>query len=334
MMLTRPVGRKDFVGTAMASPDLANAGSQPAGIAHTLELLALAYESRPPIEDVTDVVTTGSEDRTASSRDTSVVVRELFHKAEESVLVAGYAVYQGQRAFQALAHRMLDRGNLRVRMFLDTASQLVKRFSHRFRSILRNSYAVASRSPVTRNLLRLWHPTRSERFSFFWRTRPPFASVVQRWRNPTQALPSRRRSIFLIQPSGASARGRRLPRPLISKSTGSPIGLGPISAGALLAKAAVALSAVAAVYAPSIHQAIRIGGQMGGLFVGIILGKLLILMVRPSGFEPPTFCSGGNAAKRKLLIRWTHWDHFSTSPDLPFREIANPSSSRNRRNQA
>src|SRR5450631_1222833 len=35
-------------------------------------------------------------------------------------------------------------------------------------------------------------------------------------------------------------------------------------------------------------------------------------LVRPSGFEPPTFCSGGNEARRKLLIRWNHWDHFST----------------------
>jgi hypothetical protein len=37
-------------------------------------------------------------------------------------------------------------------------------------------------------------------------------------------------------------------------------------------------------------------------------------LLRVTGFEP-TFCSGGNAATRKLLIRWNHWDHFSTSPD-------------------
>ena len=30
--------------------------------------------------------------------------------------------------------------------------------------------------------------------------------------------------------------------------------------------------------------------------------KQLILMVRPSGFEPPTFCSGGNAARRNWLF--------------------------------
>lgn len=38
-------------------------------------------------------------------------------------------------------------------------------------------------------------------------------------------------------------------------------------------------------------------------------------LVRPGRFERPTFCSGGNVTTSKLLIRWTHWDHFSTSPD-------------------
>jgi hypothetical protein len=43
-------------------------------------------------------------------------------------------------------------------------------------------------------------------FSFFRRTRRPFASVVQRWKKPTQTLPSRWRSIFLIQPSALGCR--------------------------------------------------------------------------------------------------------------------------------
>jgi phosphatidylserine/phosphatidylglycerophosphate/cardiolipin synthase-like enzyme len=123
--------------------ELSSCGMPAVAIARALELLAVGYESRPPIEDVIDLVTTGPEVRGATNRDTSVVVRELFNKAEESVLVAGYAVYQGQRVFQALADRMLDRGNLKVRMFLDiqrkqgdtsAASEIVGRFTHRFRT--------------------------------------------------------------------------------------------------------------------------------------------------------------------------------------------------------
>ena len=68
---------------------------------------------------------------------------ELFASARESVLVAGYAVYQGQRVFQALADRMVEVPGLKVRMFLDiqrghgdttAASGLIRRFAARFRS--------------------------------------------------------------------------------------------------------------------------------------------------------------------------------------------------------
>src|SRR5262249_12944311 len=97
---------------------------------------------RPRPEDTFDLVTTGPEAGTTANRDTSVVVRELFANAEESVLVAGYAVYQGRRVFQALADRMQMNPSLRVQMFLDvrrgpgdtsSASEVVRRFGDRFR---------------------------------------------------------------------------------------------------------------------------------------------------------------------------------------------------------
>jgi len=131
----------DRVSTALQ--ELAASGMPAAAIVRALELLASAYESRPHIEDLIDLVTTGPEVQGVTNRDTSVVVRELFRKAEESVLIAGYAVYQGQRVFQALADRMLERSNLKVRMFLDIQrkqgdtsadSEVVGRFAHRFRT--------------------------------------------------------------------------------------------------------------------------------------------------------------------------------------------------------
>jgi phosphatidylserine/phosphatidylglycerophosphate/cardiolipin synthase-like enzyme len=76
-----------------------------------------------------------------TNRDTSVVVRDLFAHAESDVLVAGYAVYQGQKVFQALAERMNDVPALKVRMFLDiqrpqtdtsATSEIVRRFAKRF----------------------------------------------------------------------------------------------------------------------------------------------------------------------------------------------------------
>ena len=89
-----------------------------------------------------DLVTTGPETSGAEYRDTSVAVAELFRKATESVLVAGYTVYQGQHVFHALADRMQELPSLKVRLFLDVQrkagdtsmdSEIVRRFAHRFR---------------------------------------------------------------------------------------------------------------------------------------------------------------------------------------------------------
>ncbi len=89
-----------------------------------------------------DLVWTGPEVDGAPSRDTVVVVRELFQQAREAVLLAGYVVFQGWRVFETLAARMDQNPELDVRMFLnierrptDTSidSDIVARFVERFR---------------------------------------------------------------------------------------------------------------------------------------------------------------------------------------------------------
>lgn len=121
---------------------LADQGFSPVHIATTMELMVKARGQRPLAEDLVDLVTTGPEAPGVSSRDTGVVVRELFAHAEQSVLVAGYAVYQGQRVFQALADRMDEIPELQVRMFLDiqrahgdttSSNEIARRFADRFR---------------------------------------------------------------------------------------------------------------------------------------------------------------------------------------------------------
>jgi phosphatidylserine/phosphatidylglycerophosphate/cardiolipin synthase-like enzyme len=89
-----------------------------------------------------DLVTTGPEAPGITSRDTAVVVRELFAHAERSVLVVGYAVFQGASVFEALAAQMEKIPELEVKLFLDiarpdydtTAAEIiVSRFTQRFR---------------------------------------------------------------------------------------------------------------------------------------------------------------------------------------------------------
>lgn len=89
-----------------------------------------------------ELVWTGPEGVTSMSRDTGVVVRELFMSATKSVLVAGFAVHRGREIFGSLAERMTERPDLDVRLFLniqrapgDTtiAEHLVRRFCEEFR---------------------------------------------------------------------------------------------------------------------------------------------------------------------------------------------------------
>jgi phosphatidylserine/phosphatidylglycerophosphate/cardiolipin synthase-like enzyme len=112
-------------------------------IAGALELVHQDRQRRPRIEDAIDLVTSGPEGLGTANRDTRIVVRELFASAQHSVLVAGYAVHQGQTVFQALADRMATVPALSVRLFLDVprgpgdataACLVVRRFADRFRA--------------------------------------------------------------------------------------------------------------------------------------------------------------------------------------------------------
>jgi phosphatidylserine/phosphatidylglycerophosphate/cardiolipin synthase-like enzyme len=90
-----------------------------------------------------ELVWTGPETAGAGSRDTAVVVQELFRSAERSVLVASFAVHQGAGVFSVLAERMKAVPDLSVRLFLNVArppgcptnvseARLVRDFAERF----------------------------------------------------------------------------------------------------------------------------------------------------------------------------------------------------------
>ena len=110
-------------------------------LATAIALILEDRKKRAIADDVIDLVTTGPAPGGVTNRDTSVVVRELFANTTQSVLVAGYAVYQGQRVFQALADRMQNLPQVKVRLFLDiqrskddttVAAVLASKFKYRF----------------------------------------------------------------------------------------------------------------------------------------------------------------------------------------------------------
>lgn len=70
-----------------------------------------------------------------------MVVRELFEQAQRSVLIAGFAVYQGHRVFKVLAEWMDADSALAVTMFLNverpqhntsSAAEILKGFAEHF----------------------------------------------------------------------------------------------------------------------------------------------------------------------------------------------------------
>lgn len=133
----------DATAIAETLQKLSDTGATSGSIAMMLAILADGKTPSHASDDVVDLVWTGPEAPEAPSRDTGVVLRELFTAAREHVLVAGYAVYQGKEVFRALAERMDACPELKVEMFLDIqrghgdttiAENLVRRFVDRFKT--------------------------------------------------------------------------------------------------------------------------------------------------------------------------------------------------------
>ena len=61
---------------------------------------------------------TGPETTVAHSRDTAVVVSELFASAKRSVLVSTFALFQASLVFKTLAERMSEIPELRAQLFV------------------------------------------------------------------------------------------------------------------------------------------------------------------------------------------------------------------------
>jgi phosphatidylserine/phosphatidylglycerophosphate/cardiolipin synthase-like enzyme len=79
---------------------------------------AVLAERRRPADVVVDLVWTGPDVVASTARDTAVVVRELFARAQHSVLVAGFSFDHGAEIFEPLYRAMKDRA-VEASVFLD-----------------------------------------------------------------------------------------------------------------------------------------------------------------------------------------------------------------------
>jgi hypothetical protein len=106
-------------------------------------LLADRLKRGESLLDKVRLVWTGPETEGTLNRDTKIVVRELFTKARQSVVVVGFAVYQGREVFSALSASMDANPNLDVSFYLNVqrtygdssaSDQIVRQFSDKFKN--------------------------------------------------------------------------------------------------------------------------------------------------------------------------------------------------------
>lgn len=133
---------------------LQSEGFTPAQLATVINAIVASQTAQPSLQHMLELVASGPQAPGGANRDTSVVVRDLFTHARDSVLVAGYAVHQGQMVFRALAERMDALPELRVRCFWDIPrpkgdtsanSEIIARFVYRFKT---HQWPIGSRLPA------------------------------------------------------------------------------------------------------------------------------------------------------------------------------------------
>ncbi|MDX2099443.1 MAG: DISARM system phospholipase D-like protein DrmC [Leptolyngbyaceae cyanobacterium bins.59] len=121
-------------------------GMSVAHLAYLLKLLAQERRVTQAKQDQTALVWTGPEVPGTESRDTRIVVQELFKSARHNVLISSFAIDQGEKGyelFRPLAERMDANPGLNVRMFLNVkrkfkdptpAPVLLRQFAEDFRN--------------------------------------------------------------------------------------------------------------------------------------------------------------------------------------------------------
>lgn len=114
-----PVSESSAVAQELAL--LSNDGANVLQLGYILRVIADSRTASGELGDRIQLVWSGPELPGAASRDTRVVVRELFSTAQTSVLVAGFSISRGPEIFRALADQMAALPDLSVRMFLNIA---------------------------------------------------------------------------------------------------------------------------------------------------------------------------------------------------------------------
>ena len=118
-------------------------------------MLRLLLEERRRVQESSlrpELILTGPEIEGIDSRETRVVVRELFESARLSVLIVGYAFYGSDRIFEPLARRMSRNSALQVRLIINIHFEPSRSFDETVRGhardFLKNSWPYEPRPEI------------------------------------------------------------------------------------------------------------------------------------------------------------------------------------------
>jgi phosphatidylserine/phosphatidylglycerophosphate/cardiolipin synthase-like enzyme len=104
-------------GVALELERLRSLGMAPSHLAVLLRMLATEHEDAQRAREEVELVWTGPESPGAESRDTLIVVQELFETAQRRVLMSTFSFYEGRVLFERLGERMTEHPDLRVDIF-------------------------------------------------------------------------------------------------------------------------------------------------------------------------------------------------------------------------
>ena len=137
---------RDHIPVAHAAPvaqclgDLTRRDMPPAHIALVLRAFAAGRHASDDSATPVEVVVSGP-DATGGARDTGVVMRQLFGRADRRVLAVGFAVHQGKSVFKTLAARLDNDNPFEATLCIDIrrrpgdtslGREIVRRFANEF----------------------------------------------------------------------------------------------------------------------------------------------------------------------------------------------------------
>ena len=135
------LGVSDCHGLARELNGLAQRGFQPSQMSAVLDTVVEERRASASGAVELELVVTGPDVR-EQARDTAVVVEQLFEEAKASVLLVGFALYDGNIIFRRLAQRLDATPELEATLCLDISrrgsdttreTDLIARYEHEFR---------------------------------------------------------------------------------------------------------------------------------------------------------------------------------------------------------